>query len=310
MNGITVNEDEEFLLTGMGSDTEGDEDSLQYSWDLGIFGVSKTDWDDSPDYSVSYSKSGIYTAVLRVKDNDGAVANDSVKITVVNVAPTAEFFAGTGKLNEDEMEIFNAETSSDTPSDIRTLNYTWDFGDGSPIGYGMKPIHGYFKSGEYSVKLTVTDDDDESDVHTKKIRVLNQEPICQIRATETRVYTGYSITFTVDKVSDTKSDLKNLTFAWDFGDKTYEKGQAVTHSYSEPGSYYVRLTVEDDDKAKYSTQIEIRVLEIEEPEIERVEDTADSGLVVPTLIIVIILIIILLLLMVIYFRKPDQNKES
>jgi PKD repeat protein len=46
----------------------------------------------------------------------------------------------------------------DSPSDLQTLNYTWDFGDGG-VSYLAYPNHNYSKEDTYQVILTVRDDD-------------------------------------------------------------------------------------------------------------------------------------------------------
>ena len=57
-----------------------------------------------------------------------------------------------------------------TDPDGQIVNWTWDFGDGN-ISYDENPTHKYGSSGEYSVILTVTDDDDDTDSTTKPITV-------------------------------------------------------------------------------------------------------------------------------------------
>ena len=63
---------------------------------------------------------------------------------------------GTAPLKVD----FDASASFD-PSD-QPLAYDWEFGDGS-TGTGVKPSHTYAGAGEYATKLTVTDEDGETD---------------------------------------------------------------------------------------------------------------------------------------------------
>lgn len=53
-----------------------------------------------------------------------------------------------------------------------TINYAWDFGDGS-IGSGVSPSHTFVAAGTYRVKLTVTDINTQSDADSLYITVGN-----------------------------------------------------------------------------------------------------------------------------------------
>jgi glucose/arabinose dehydrogenase len=71
---------------GTGS-TDPEAGPLTYSWDLngdGVFGDATT-----PTASYTYTSSGIYTASLRVTDDQGATNTATVTITVGNTAPVA-----------------------------------------------------------------------------------------------------------------------------------------------------------------------------------------------------------------------------
>ena len=52
---------------------------------------------------------------------------------------------------------FAADLSTDTPSDIKSLRYYWQFGD-STSWYGKYVAHEYKQSGIYNVTLNVKDD--------------------------------------------------------------------------------------------------------------------------------------------------------
>jgi DNA-binding beta-propeller fold protein YncE len=67
--------------------------------------------------------------------------------------PTARFAARSGTPAR-----FDATASSD--SDGRVARYDWDFGDGAVLqNGGPTPTHSYARSGTFTVKLTVTDDE-------------------------------------------------------------------------------------------------------------------------------------------------------
>ncbi|QLE84100.1 PKD domain-containing protein [Shewanella sp. Scap07] len=86
---------------------------------------------------------------------DTTLTGSFVGDEVPNVGPEASFDAafalGVGTF-----------TSTSTDSDGTIVDYSWDFGDGS-MGSGAMASHQYTMSGNYSVTLTVTDDDGATD---------------------------------------------------------------------------------------------------------------------------------------------------
>lgn len=64
--------------------------------------------------------------------------------------------------------IFDGSASSDTDGSV--VDYAWDFGDGS-TAHGMTPSHSYGADGDYSVRLTVTDDDGDTGSTSRLVSV-------------------------------------------------------------------------------------------------------------------------------------------
>jgi PKD repeat protein len=118
-----------------------------YAWN---FGDGQTGTGAAPTHS--YATPGSYSVTLTVTDNQGATGTISHSITAVapNVPPTAAFTSSITNLNAS----FNASTSSDPDGTI--ASYAWDFGDGQ-TGTGATPTHSYTAAGNYTVSLTVTD---------------------------------------------------------------------------------------------------------------------------------------------------------
>ena len=76
----TVKVDEKVKFTGNGEDSDGI--IAKYEWDFD--GDGKYDWGNTTtgEIKYKYKKPGTYTALLRVTDNDGATANDTITIVV------------------------------------------------------------------------------------------------------------------------------------------------------------------------------------------------------------------------------------
>ena len=120
----------------------------------------------------TYGDNGVYTITLNVTDNDDGVGTDSLIVTVSNVAPTAE--AGLNQtVNVGETVYFNG--SATDPGWLDTLTYKWDFNasDGIQVdATGQNVTHVYTESGNYTVTLTVTDDDGGVDTDELTVTVL------------------------------------------------------------------------------------------------------------------------------------------
>lgn len=132
-----------------------DPDNLisSYHWD---FGDGVTNEEVSPKHT--YLTPGQKTVTLKVYDELGAMTEVQHTVTVVNIAPTADFtFPGTNVAGT--LVDFDADGSTD---DLGITSYEWSFGDGS-TGTGVAPQHTYAKSGSYPVQLTVHDADGGSD---------------------------------------------------------------------------------------------------------------------------------------------------
>ncbi|UCH89722.1 MAG: PKD domain-containing protein [Thermoplasmata archaeon] len=309
-NKIVVDEDELVLLSGTGSDTVSDQDTLEYRWVFGD-GSEQHQWNSTPDAEHSYSKAGSYSAILKVRDNNLAEGEDSFLVTVENVAPKAAASADNTNIDENDIVKFSAAKSTDTPSDLPILNYTWDFGDDSK-GYGVETSHQFNSEGSYNVVLSVKDDDGERDEYTLTISVMNIKPTATFLVSTTTAKVGKTIIFNASGTTDTENDIDSLTYLWDFGDGNMDTGRIVEHEYEEDGEFTVRLTVKDDngDASTYITTVTI----------EESEGTGDdttggtptekesSNLPMALAIVAVVIIIVVILIMFLMMRQKKKQK--
>jgi PKD repeat protein len=190
-----------------------------------------------------YSDNGVYSVTLTVTDNNGATTTDSLTVTVNNVAPTITNLSGDLLVDEGTTATFIA-TATDPGSD--TLTYTWNFGDGT-TATGANVNHRFGDNGTYTVTLSVVDEDGGSTTKTLSVAVANVAPIVEA-GTDQIIYADEPLhlngRFTDPSLLDTH------TITWDFGDGTTASGSLTpNHTYTNSGTYTVKLIVTDKDGA-------------------------------------------------------------
>jgi PKD repeat protein len=125
------------------------------------------------------------------------------------------------------------------------LKYHWDFGDGtsSLINAGE---HVYPRKGEYQITNTLVDE-----VHptlnlppwTTLISVLPPALKLNVRNEPEDGVIPLQVRFDSDlKIEGGPTDIE---YIWDFGDDTISNAKDPSHTFTEPGRYWVNLTVHD-----------------------------------------------------------------
>ena len=158
-------------FTGSASDSDGTVDDFQWSFGDGNTGSGTS-------VSHSFETAGTYTVTLTVTDNSGGTDTSSVIITVEqaavdNVAPEAQIAVdATNGLSPLTIQF---DASASTDSDGTDESYSWDFGDpDSPTSeMGINVTHQFAGLGEFTVVLTITDDDGQQSTATQIIRADN-----------------------------------------------------------------------------------------------------------------------------------------
>ncbi|MDI6916953.1 MAG: PKD domain-containing protein, partial [Thermoplasmatales archaeon] len=143
--------------------TDPDSDVLTFFWNFDDGEISNY---SNPTHQ--YADNGIYTVTLTVTDIHGASNATSKQITVLNVGPTANFTYSPE--NPTDLEyVYFTDTSTDADGSI--YQWYWEFGDGGTSN-GQNPTHQYGEAGNYTVSLTVTDDDGATNATSKQITVI------------------------------------------------------------------------------------------------------------------------------------------
>jgi PKD repeat protein len=140
-----------------------DSDGTVVSWSW-TFGDGATATGPAPMHR--YAGAGDYTVRLVVSDDEGA-ADQRIRTVIpeaANASPNARFTVSC----DNTVCLFDASGSSDP--DGRVVSYEWTLGDGS-IHSGFSFEHDYGQSGDYSVVLTVRDEDGAEDSRSRTLSV-------------------------------------------------------------------------------------------------------------------------------------------
>ena len=128
---------------------------VSYEWDFGDGGIGAGTLIDHV-----FISPGTYTVTLTVVDDEGATAEKTAAISVSAPIPAPNkppiAVIGATPLQPGTSQIrFDASASSDPEGSI--ASYAWNFGDGDSA-VGTQVDHEFLAIGDYTVMLTVTDD--------------------------------------------------------------------------------------------------------------------------------------------------------
>lgn len=185
--------------------------ATSWLWD---FGDATTSTLQNPVHT--YAASGTYTVCLTAYN--GTCDTDMVCAAVtICIPPTASF--GASSVGNGAYAFAVTSTQATT--------WSWDFGDGSPLGSGQTPVHTYTLSGTYTVCVTVYGCDSLTTCDTINVCV-------PANAMFTSVDSSGTVQFTDGSTNAT-------TWMWDFGDASTSTLQNPQHTYAANGTYNVCL---------------------------------------------------------------------
>ncbi|PID70432.1 hypothetical protein CSB37_01955 [bacterium DOLZORAL124_38_8] len=243
-----------FTLVADGYDPD-EGDTVEYTWktDSGKKIIGKQ-------VSVSFENEGYHTIMLTA--SDGKLENQLTRSVFIsqNGAPTPT----NNKKNKPPFikEIINTpgefirigETSTlealveDETTD--TLKYLWNFGDGTQKTDSVA-THTYQKTGNYIIKLIVTDENGSSSTQTKAVKVFgkneampNRPPVIKSVLVNPKSYGKPNDSFTF-KVIATDPDNDALTYQWKNENIVIGTGANTNYSFNNNGYKVVYATVSD-----------------------------------------------------------------
>ncbi len=234
--------------------TSSDEDGevISYFFDFG----DGTSSEESSSTHI-YQSAGTYSVTLTVTDDQGAKSYATRSVTIIeNSLPIASFTSSIDSGKAPLKVTFDASNSSDSDGNI--VSFHWVIGNAELSGKNIS--HSFDTDGIFTVVLTVTDNKGGKNTSQSTITVLpiNKTPNASFTLTEGTYIAPQKIAFSAEKSTDLDGTIESYFF--DFGDNSTSDQMNVKHTYSDPGTYLVKLTVTDNDGATgvYELPIEVK----------------------------------------------------
>jgi len=227
----SVFEDEPITFDGSGSwDTPSD--IISFNWDFGN-GTQSTEV--SPVHV--FQEQGDYTVTLTAIDLFGGESKAMLSISVTNIEPWIVVSNVTG-MHYPGKPLHFTVAADDTSMDLPSLEYTWDFDDGT-IGYEQNITHMFTEAGIFNVTVTVTDDNGASD--SANILIIITDPEITTSVSDAPIYQDEKVFFDASHELDDGS----FVYTWNFGDGTTEVWKDTTHTYIQSGIFSPWLIIDN-----------------------------------------------------------------
>ncbi|MDG6224595.1 MAG: PKD domain-containing protein, partial [Candidatus Thermoplasmatota archaeon] len=201
---------------------------------------------------------GIYQVTLRIEDEFGNNAEDTLIVTVIDTIPPVPRISGNTQILEGESMILNGLQSTDNG---RIAKYLWTFEDGAPVEYEGPTInHRFSLKGFHEVTLTVFDEWNNYASTNVTIDVLDIASPLADAGPDMIVGVGRQVTLDGSGSTD---DGRMVRYEWIFEYQGKEKkleGMVSIFTFDVLGTYIVTLKVFDQSNNIGSDEVEIKVV--------------------------------------------------
>ncbi|MCA0430400.1 MAG: PKD domain-containing protein [Bacteroidetes bacterium] len=225
--------------------------SLSYGWNFGFSPTSVSSF-SNPIYT--YTNTGSYVITLTVSGTNGSgvrCSDTTSKRITVNSLPIPNFSL---KNACQDLAASFSDSSFVTPGNI--TGWLWQFGNAAGGTSTIKnPTYSYSLANTYNVQLTATTNNSCTASITKLITI-NPKPNAEFGMTNNPTVAQEPVYF-----SDFSTPTNAVNgWSWNFGDESGSSlNQNPTHSYQEPGSFVITLTVYDQNGCSDTTSKRIEV---------------------------------------------------
>ncbi len=200
-----------------------------------------------------YRRPGTYTVTLVGQDQENHVLRLPIEV-IVEPPSSVITFQMSPETGIAPLTVKFDASASEIPGEEIT-GFIWDFRDGSEQEYGGAfSQHVFTRPGTYTVNLTARTTSGKQQSATKTLVV--RAPSLQPRILASRLSGTAPLTVAFD-ASPSSGVIAN--YEWNFGDNTQNDGMQVEHTFLDPGTYTVILTVRDAAGASSSTTATITV---------------------------------------------------
>ena len=218
----------------------------EWNWNFGDGTISTL---ASPVHN--YTIPGSYIVTLMVRNHtSGCDYTSTQPIQVVNVK--SAFFASDTIICKGTNIIFNSSLGL-----AEVKSFDWDFGDGTSFTSttANTATHLYTTSGDYSVRLIITDILGCKDTLTKTNYIRIDGPAATFTPSVPGTCLNSTVTFNDASTGDGTHAIQS--WSWNYGDGSTEilSAPPFQHNYTAPGAYIVTLKVTDSKGCTDSVNI-------------------------------------------------------
>lgn len=229
---------------------------IQWEWKAGSHTVGTQE-----DSQYSGLPAGTYTVTFRVKDNDETWSDiDIYEQTLIvnaqsnnnqeNQAPTAHITTISPSSPIYGQSVHFQGYGEDSDGTITT--YYWTSNLDGEIGQSNSFYRSDLSIGTHTISLKVRDNQGKwSNTATRNVTVIqdssnpeNVAPVANAGGPYT-AYTNETVNFDATNSYDTDGAI--ISYKWSFGDGNTGSGLKTSNKYTNPGTYYLTLTVTDNN---------------------------------------------------------------